>query len=65
LDLPFVARIRICGCEVEVLGMDGEAAELGERGFCVRKTEPWFEVCVVLRRVVRRVRNWESGRWLV
>ena len=37
--------------------MEEEAAELGESGFCVRKTEPWFEVWVVLRRVVRRVRN--------
>lgn len=34
-----------------------EEAVDAERGFWERKTEPWFAVCVVERRVVRRVRN--------
>lgn len=37
--------------------MEGEEAAVGERAFCVRKTEPWALVWVVVRRVVRRVRN--------
>ena len=38
--------------------MLGEEAELGERGFWVRKTEPYLEVWVVVRRLVRRLRNY-------
>jgi hypothetical protein len=39
-----------------------EEAELAERGFWVRKTEPCLEVWVVERRVVRRVRNCWRGQ---
>lgn len=55
-DLPFVARMRICGGELE-----GGGEEVVESGFWVRKMEPWLLVCVVVRRVVRRVRNWRGA----
>ena len=48
-DLPFEARIRVReDSEVPVEGM----------GFWVRKTDPWDEAWVLVRRVVREVRNW-------
>jgi hypothetical protein len=49
--------------------MLGVEAELAERGFCVRKTDPCLELWVVVRSLVRRFRNYwgdqVSTSWLM
>ena len=47
--------MRVCGFSDDVVSAECVA----ERDFCVRKTEPWADLWVVVRRVASRVRNWD------